>query len=1026
VAVPASRAAPLLFVSGACALVYQVAWLRSLRDVFGASTAASAAVLAAFMGGLGAGGLVLGRRIGRSKTPLLFYAHLELLIGLSACATPFLVGGAHAVYLAMGGQGALGSAGAAVVRLLLTAIVLGVPTLLMGGTLPAAARAATPADDRSRRAVAILYGTNTIGAVCGALAANFFLLEIFGTRLTLFMAALVNVLLGVVARVVARLPGADDGPAKKTARAEPIRVPVWFPPVAACLSGFVFLLMELVWYRMLGPLLGGSSYTFGLILAIALAGIGVGGVLYALRKPQPTLVLFGITCALEALCIALPFALGDRVAVLAILLRPLGMVGFGGHLAAWTALCGIVVFPAAVVSGYQFPLTIALFAQSDRADVSRHIAIAYAANTLGSIAGSLAGGFGLLPALTAPGCWRLASYVLVVLAIASSALGFVRLGESRGRVVATWLVSLAAFFLLRAQGPTALWRHSPIGAGRVDPARLASRNGIADFTSRRRRTLRWESDGVESTVGLADQDSLDFLVSGKSDGNALGDAGTQVMGGLLGYMIRPHTRSAYVIGLGTGSTAGWLGAIPELERVDVLEIEPSILHVADACAAVNQRVLANPKVKVRIGDAREDLVTSKQTYDLVFSEPSNPYRAGVSSFFTLDFYQSVKARLAPEGVFLQWLQLYEVDAHVVHSVLTTMSAVFPHVSIWETLPGDVLLVATNTPQIVDVEQIRTMIRQEPFRTALRGTWQTDDVETFLAHHLANEDLALDVKSLGLEPNTDDRNGLEYAFARTVGKEAFNVTAEAWKVSRATKRDRPRTVGSVDWDAVDARRIAFAPIRDLPKGLLKLADALSEYGRGALGPTFGAWRAWGKPPQSLVERRLVAEALSHAGTEEEAKVAIDLWAEEAPGEAHLLRARLLARTKHAPEAAAELSEGLRAFRTDPWMSRALVQRALTVAGDLAKDPALLPIVLEGLAEPFAVEALEETRRVARVEIVDVENPLCVEVHRVFEPQVIWEEAFLERRRDCYQKHGAPLAGAAEDDLRRFLKDAPSKL
>jgi hypothetical protein len=1007
-----------------------VAWLRELRDVFGASTAASAAVLAMFMGGLGAGGLLLSKRIGNAPVPLKTYAHLEIGIGISACVTPFLVVLARSTYLSMGGQSTLGVAGATIVRLLLTALVLGVPTVLMGGTLPAAARAATPPGDRSRRAVAILYGTNTIGAVCGALAANFFLLEIFGTRLTLWMAGLINLLVGFFARMISRLPGKKEKASdeKKKESASTVAMPNWFPPVAAGVSGFVFLLMELVWYRMLGPLLGGSSYTFGLILAVALAGIGLGGVLYALRKPRPTLALFGITCALEAACLAFPHALGDRLAVLAVLLRSLGNAGFSGHVAGWTMLLSIVVFPTAIVAGYQFPLTIALFGVSNRAQVSRHVAIAYAANTGGSIAGSLAGGFGLLPLLSAPGCWRLAVFVLLVMALVSSALGFVRLGDPRPQLVGSWVIALAAFALLRTVGPTAAWRHSPIGAGRIEPAALGTKNTIHDFLNARRRSIIWEADGVESTVGISGENAMDFIVSGKSDGNALGDSGTQVMSGLLGIALRPEARTSLVVGLGTGSTAGWLGVIPQMDSVEVVEIEPSIRHVAELCAPVNQNVLGNPKVHVTYADAREQLVTNKKQYDLIFSEPSNPYRAGVSSFFTLEFYRSVQSRLSHDGVFLQWLQLYEIDGEVVRSVLGTIGAVFPHVSVWETLPGDVLLVATNEPLVVDVPRLRESVTREPLRSAMRATWMVDDAEGFVAHQLANEELVRDVMTLGIEPNTDDRNILEYAFARHVGRQGLTMAVEAWGLSRATKRDRPRVIGPVDWEAVEQRRLIHGNElgTEPSKDLKKLADAFGRWRSGALGPALAAWKAWGKPPTTVFERRLVAESMAEAGEETEARMAIDLWAAESPGEAHLMRGRLLARTKHMAEAATEMELGLAEFRRDPWMDRNVVGRGLGIAILLASDPAYLNRMMAAMEQPFSVNALEETRVLTLIRLVPVEDPRCVDVHRAMEPHGLWEEAFLRRRRDCYQKHGAPLAGAAEADLARFLKDAPSKL
>jgi hypothetical protein len=404
------RVAALLFGSGACALVYQIAWLRELRLVFGASTAASAAVLAIFMGGLGVGSAWLGRRADAAAKPLSLYGNLELGVALAAALTPALVWLARTVYVAFGGSVVLGGFGSTVLRLVLSVLVLAGPTVLMGGTLPAAARAVEVEGDARRRAVALLYGANALGAVLGAFASTFVLLEVFGVRLTLWMACLVNVLVGVSARAMSRsmrapVSSAEAGTTSVSKRSA--EAPRAFVLAAAAAVGFAFFLVELVWYRMLAPLLGGSSYTFGLILSVALLGIGAGGALYAAFGADRRATLFGfaITCALEAVLVAVPYALGDRVAVLALLLRPLGAVGFPGLVLGWAAITAIVAFPAAVLAGYQFPLLIALLG-SGRREVGRDVGLAYAWNTAGAIAGSLAGGFGILPLLSAPGAWR--------------------------------------------------------------------------------------------------------------------------------------------------------------------------------------------------------------------------------------------------------------------------------------------------------------------------------------------------------------------------------------------------------------------------------------------------------------------------------------------------------------------------------------------------------------------------------------------------------------------------------------------
>src|SRR5215831_2085529 len=294
------KVAALLFGSGFCALIYQVCWLREFRLIFGASTAASAAVLAIFIGGLGLGGIWLGPRADRQSRPLLFYANLETIIALFAAASPILLLLVRSLYLAVGGTAALGLALGTTLRLILATAVLAAPTLLMGGTLPAAARAAVSEDDLARKTVAFLYGANTMGAVVGCMTANFSLLELFGTRATLWSAACINILIAVFARDLSRrLPSMDPIAADVETSVTAAEAPRGLVIFASGVVGFAFFLMEIVWYRMLSPLLGGTIFCFGLILSVALLGIGTGSFLYAVSEVRrPTLRFFAGTCLL--------------------------------------------------------------------------------------------------------------------------------------------------------------------------------------------------------------------------------------------------------------------------------------------------------------------------------------------------------------------------------------------------------------------------------------------------------------------------------------------------------------------------------------------------------------------------------------------------------------------------------------------------------------------------------------------------------------------------------------------------------
>ncbi|ATB33046.1 hypothetical protein MEBOL_006535 [Melittangium boletus DSM 14713] len=1033
----------MLFGSGFCALVYQTAWQRELRLIFGASTAASAAVLAIFMGGMGLGGALLGARVDRNKRPLAFYADLELLIALSAALTPLLVWLVRSVYVSMGGTVVLGMGLGSVVRLVLSALVLAVPTLLMGGTLPAAARAAETPDDVRRRALAVLYGLNTLGAVAGATASTFLLFEVFGTRTTLWLASLLNIVVALVARSVARgLPEQGEAaPASAPSAVDTgasLLPPRRFVLAAAALVGFAFFLMEMVWYRMLGPLLGGSTFTFGLILVVALAGIGLGGAAYAAwgQDRPATPRGFALTCLVEALLLAVPLALGDRLAVLAAMVQPLSAFGFGGLVLGWAVVAALVVFPAAFVSGVQFPLLLALLGRGGD-EVGRQVGQAYAWNTVGSIVGSLAGGFGLLPLLSAPGVWRLVGGVLVALGLVAVGLSLRQERTSAVRLLPSLLVAVFTVLLLTTEGPTAAWRHSGIGAGRAQ-LEATTTNALHEWRMKQRLWMLWEVDGVESSVGLQGSDGLSFIVNGKSDGNSIGDSGTQVMGGLIGALAHPHPRSSMVIGLGTGSTAGWLGAVPEMERVDVLEIEPAIVEVARQCADVNEHVLDNPKVHIFFDDAREVLLASKQSYDIIFSEPSNPYRAGISSLFSREFYQAVRRRLAPGGIFLQWVQGYEVDARTVTSVYATLSTEFGAVETWQTMGGDLILLATEEPFRHDLERMRARLSQEPYRRALPSVWSTDELEGVLSRFIAGPALTRELTE-GQEEliNTDDLSYVEFAFARSVGRSRTGFSTSLLRnAGIRVGADRPEMArGSADWQRVEEVR-AFSGVEwplakrgDLNPDALKKTRAFAEaYGRGQYPEALRLWREGGGQPRGPLELRIVADLLSMHG-DDAALPLLSRLDGTRPIDAELLRAQLNWTQGRLPEATQALERAFTQLRQTPWSNTLLLERTLRMIDAISgKDAALGRRLWAVMTEPFSNHRGESRRRQIRVALAHSLgfSEFCVDALASYEPYPPWNKHFLEMRARCYVENHSALEDQALTELADFLATEPPSL
>jgi spermidine synthase len=1013
---------PLIFGSGACALAYQVAWLRQFRLLFGASTAASAAVLAIFIGGLGIGSWVLGPRADKESSPLAFYAKLEAGIALLAALTPLTLWLSEQAYLGLGGSTNLGLFGATVVRLILAALVLLPPTFLMGGTLPAAARALELKVSVGRESTALLYGMNTFGAVTGAFVANFVLLEELGNRGALWLAALCNLAVAGLAFLVASASSAaaatnearkkTEGSKKRALSTEKVaRKPssgsaLPEPPervvlLAAGVVGFAFFLMEIVWYRVLSPLLGGTVFSMGLVLTVALFGVALGGIGYALRpsSQRPTLLSLSWTCVLEACLLVGPFAFGDDIALWAGLLQNFSNVGFWGQVFGWSAIAGIVILPGAIVSGYQFPLLIALLGQG-RAGVGRDAGRAYAMNTLGAVVGSLSGGFGLMPLLGARGCWTAVALSLVGLALTTAWRH--QLPRNRPALLMGPLVASAlALTLIFSPGPSTFWRHSGIGIGRFHARNFGSPNDIQEFKNWHRRALLWEKDGVESGVALVHHQGMAFVVNGKIDGHATLDAPTQIMSGLLGSLLHPDPKRALVIGLGTGSTAGWLGKVESMERVDVSELESAIYQVARDCHEVNHDVLNNSKVKTIIGDGRELLLTTDEKYDVIFSEPSNPYRAGIASFFTHEFYEATEEVLSEDGIFVQWIQAYEINPSAIELIYATLGDTFPYIETWRT-HRDLLLLATKKPPLRDAALLKQRISEEPYKTGLREAWRVTDLESLFSYYIAEPGFALALNEKFLGPrNTDNRNLLEFDFARSVGRSDLFEVRDALDLARELKLDRPVDLrDELGWgEVVGARARLFA---GGGRGLAANAP-LDPNTRVSLATLLD--RAIASPATDGQFASALAERLMPTSPEE-AKIVLSDQAlkEDNPSEALRL-----------------LTEVFLHHRKDPWIDPEMAQRGIRNLSTLATaHPRLRPAIIDLLAQPFAARAASDARMNTLVDVTteDPVSPRCVEALAPFEPHAEWRSPFLQRRLKCYQTQGHRLFSRAKADLERF--------
>src|SRR5512140_1792307 len=461
VSVPARSTRAILtwcfFVTGGTGLVYEVLWSRHLQLLFGSTTEAVSVVLGVFMTGLGLGAHVLGPRVDASRSPLRAYGILEIGVGAYALLTGPLLALVRVLYSGVASRMEPGRGAATLLKVVLSAGVLFLPAFLMGATLPALVRALSATAEGARRTMPLLYGLNTLGAVAGTLGTGLVFLEIFGVSTTMLLCALVNLLVGAFAFSRSRADGGtvrDALPPAPAADAGLLRAlagtrPGLFALAALFASGAATMGYEVVFTRLLGLVFGGSSYAFTIVLAVFLAGLALGALaaagLAALRKPR----LPDVTVAQAALaCAALAaLALLPAVPRLLLYLQQLPEPRFWRPLAAKAALATLFLLPLACVAGLSVPLLIDAVTR-DLASVGRAIGSAYLVNTAGALAGSLATGFLLVPALGTEGTLR----ALLVFTAATALLGTALAGGTRTLRVLAAAAALAAVALAPAAG----------------------------------------------------------------------------------------------------------------------------------------------------------------------------------------------------------------------------------------------------------------------------------------------------------------------------------------------------------------------------------------------------------------------------------------------------------------------------------------------------------------------------------------------------------------------------------------------
>jgi spermidine synthase len=698
------------FITGAAGLIYEVAWQKYLSRILGSDSVATAVILATFLGGLSAGYYLCGKLTTKVRNHFKAYALLEGIIAVWGLFFPVIFGALDSAT-----RGWTFSPPILVILqgLLCSGLLMGVPTLCMGGTIPFLTRGISQSVEEATGVHAKIYGINTAGAFMGTLMAGFFLIPSLGLPLTVMDTAILNfsaALFFFLASIKLKSreadrsnmskPSPDMGQVLSQENITKLRYPQLILYGVAFLSGFYVMTLENVLIRLINLSLGSSSYSFTMIISVFVLAIAIGSYVVSRLKRLPRSILFFNQFFIALLLMILYFSF-DTWPYWAHLIRISMQSNIAGFWAyyfnVFVVLTLVLILPVSLM-GATVPITFHEI-KRDLGTVGKQSGLLFSWNTIGNLTGSLVGGIVLFYFLNLPSIFCIA----IFLAAFSACLVSWKLSKKYFSIAA---VAAVIALVLVVTTPLYEIRHFVVGAFRLRLPNSHSMSGPKYFFMQMmgNRILKFYKDGSAASVAVLehpyitpfkDRRPLAIIINGKSDSSTIGDIYTLKLSAHIPAILSSQRKKVMVIGLGTGATAGELTLYPEIERIDVAEISETVVEALPYFSDATYNVHKNSKVKIHIGDAFRILGRSKEKWDIITSEPSNPWVTGVDLLFTKEFYALAKQRLSPNGILLQWIHIYDANVDMVGMIVNTIMQEFQRCHVFVANPGDLLLVATD-------------------------------------------------------------------------------------------------------------------------------------------------------------------------------------------------------------------------------------------------------------------------------------------------------------------------------------------
>ena len=735
-----------LFFSGTAALVYQVLWIRELSLVVGVEVYSITVAVSAFFAGLAGGGALFGRLVDRWARPLLLYGLLES--GVAVMGIMATIALQHSAALFVGEQ-----ARAGVIAWVLPFLLVGLPAFLMGGTLPVAIRALASRHTEIAETGGWIYAANTAGGIAGALLSSFALIPSLGVRGTAFAAGAVNLLAAGLALMLDRVDQERIEAERSEIAAEDVhlsqpRVQSRTALALYAVAGGIALGYEVVWSQAMAQFLSTRVFAFSVVLATYLAGLVIGSALYARfsHRIRDVWGTFGLLITAAGIVALLEIA-GLSIWQLRFQFD-VGKLAFSATGSEFARMCasfavaaiGVVLLPT-ILLGAAFPAVLKLTAGQER--TGRDVGVVVALNTAGGIAGTLLTGFVLEPVF---GLVR----TLSLLAIAAAAVGAlsVLLGSNVGRRMQWAVYALGVI---------------TVATGLLTPADRLARLLL---TTRGGGNLAYYQEGRGATVAIAEQSAGDHVfrrlyIQGVSNsGDAMPSLRYMRLQAMLPLLIhRGESRSALVIGFGTGITAGAVLHYPGLQKRVCVELLPAVVR-AGYLFPENYKAGVDPKLQVRVGDGRQELLRSAESYDLITLEPPPPSAEGVVNLYSSDFYQLAAKRLNPDGLFAQWLPIGTQNDEDTRSLVRSFLDIFPYATLWTTELHEMLLIGSYSPIELHASQITDRFNQSDVSTSLQAVGISSPAALLASWVMGRDGLELYAGSARAVTDNDPR--IEYA------------------------------------------------------------------------------------------------------------------------------------------------------------------------------------------------------------------------------------------------------------------------